>query len=94
MCEKKGSTTLTIWPPSSSSNSKGSMVIIIKGFYYRSSTYRWKGFNFCGCRLVDKDGSFHSITKTVTREETTKLFLDNIYCIHGFSNDIVSDRGT
>jgi hypothetical protein len=33
-------------------------------------------------------------TKIVIGEETTKLFLDNIYRIHGLPNDIVSDRGT
>jgi hypothetical protein len=27
--------------------------------------------------------------KTVTEEETAKLFLHNIYCIHGLSNDII-----
>jgi hypothetical protein len=33
-------------------------------------------------------------TKIVIGEKTTKLFLDNIYRIHGLPNDIVSDRGT
>jgi hypothetical protein len=37
---------------------------------------------------------FISCTKTITGEETAKLFMDNIYRIHGFPNDIVSDRGT
>jgi hypothetical protein len=37
---------------------------------------------------------FIPCTKTVTEEETIKLFLDNIYRIHGLPNDIVSDRGT
>jgi hypothetical protein len=31
--------------------------------------------------------------KIVTGEEKAKLFLDNIYRIHGFPNDIVSDKG-
>ena len=33
-------------------------------------------------------------TKIVTGEKTTKLFLNNIYHIHGLPNDIVSDKGT
>jgi hypothetical protein len=37
---------------------------------------------------------FTSCNKLVTGEETTKLFLDNIYRIHGLPNDIVSNRGT
>jgi transposase InsO family protein len=36
---------------------------------------------------------FIPYTKTITREETAKLLLDNIYRIHGLLNDIVSDRG-
>ena len=32
---------------------------------------------------------FTSCSKLVTGEETTKLFLDNIYRIHGLPNDIV-----
>lgn len=31
-------------------------------------------------------------TKTITWKETIKLFLDNIYCYHGFSKDIILDR--
>jgi hypothetical protein len=37
---------------------------------------------------------FISCNKTVIGEETTKLFLNNIYRIHRLPNDIVSDRGT
>jgi hypothetical protein len=37
---------------------------------------------------------FIPCNKVVTGEKTTKLFLDNIYCIHGLPNDIVLDRGT
>jgi hypothetical protein len=31
--------------------------------------------------------------KTITREETTKLFVDNAYQYCGLSDDIISDRG-
>lgn len=37
---------------------------------------------------------FIPCTKSITGEETTKLFLDNIYLYHGLSKDIISDRGT
>jgi hypothetical protein len=37
---------------------------------------------------------FIPCNKTVTWEETPKLFLDNICRIHGLPNDIVSTRGT
>jgi hypothetical protein len=43
-------------------------------------------------RLI-KMAHFIPCTKTITGEETAKLFLDNIYHIHGLSNDIVSDMG-
>jgi hypothetical protein len=43
---------------------------------------------------LKKMADFIPCTKTITGEETTKLFLDNIYCIYRFPNDIVSDRGT
>jgi hypothetical protein len=37
---------------------------------------------------------FIPYTKIITGKETTKLFLDNIYRIHGLPNDIVLDRRT
>jgi hypothetical protein len=43
---------------------------------------------------LTKMAHFIPCTKTITGEETAKLFFDNIYCIHGLPNDIVSDRGT
>jgi hypothetical protein len=36
---------------------------------------------------------FIPCTKTITREETVKLFLDNICHIHGLPNDIILDMG-
>jgi hypothetical protein len=71
------------------------MVIVINGFYYRSSTCQWKGFNFfVVVNRLTKMAHFIPCTKTITGEETSKLFLDNIYHIHGLPNDIVLDRGT
>jgi hypothetical protein len=43
-------------------------------------------------RLI-KMAHFIPYTKIITEEETTKLFLDNNYRIHGLPNDIVSNRG-
>ena len=37
---------------------------------------------------------FIPCNKTVTGEETAKLFLDNIYRIYGLLDEIVSNRGT
>jgi hypothetical protein len=37
---------------------------------------------------------FIPYTKIITGKETTKLFLDNIYRIHGLPNDIVSNWRT
>jgi hypothetical protein len=42
---------------------------------------------------LKKMAHFIPCTKTVTEEETTKLFRNNIYYIHGLPNDIVSERG-
>jgi transposase InsO family protein len=43
---------------------------------------------------LTKMAHFIPCTKTIIGEETIKLFIDNIYRIHGLPNDIVSDRGT
>jgi hypothetical protein len=43
---------------------------------------------------LTKMAHFIPCTKTITVKETTKLFLDNIYHIHGLPNDIVSNRET
>jgi transposase InsO family protein len=43
---------------------------------------------------LTKMAHFIPCTKTILGEETIKLFIDNIYRIHGLPNDIVSDRGT
>jgi hypothetical protein len=43
---------------------------------------------------VTKMAHFILCTKVVTEEETTKLFLEYAYCIHGLPNDIVSNTRT
>ena len=43
---------------------------------------------------LTKMAHFILYNKTVIREETVKLFLDNIYYIHGLSSSIFLDRGT
>ena len=42
---------------------------------------------------LTKMAHFIPCNKTIIEEWTTKLFLDNIYCIHWLPNDIVLDRG-
>jgi hypothetical protein len=42
---------------------------------------------------LTKMAHFIPCTNTITREETTKLFLDNIYRIYRLPNDIILDRG-
>ena len=42
---------------------------------------------------LTKMAHFVPCKKTITGEETAKLFLDNIYRYHGLPDDIVSDRG-
>ena len=43
-------------------------------------------------RLI-KMAHFVSCKKTLSSEDTARLFLDNVYRYHGLPNDIVSDRG-
>ena len=43
---------------------------------------------------LTKMAHFIPCHKTVTGEETTRLFVDNVYRLHGLPNDIISDRGT
>ena len=48
------------------------------------------------CVVVDrfpKMAHFVPCKKTITSEDTAKLFIDNIYRYHGLLDDIVSDRG-
>jgi hypothetical protein len=70
------------------------MVIVINEFYYRSSTCQWKGFDFCGCRLVDKDGSFYSMHQNYNRGRDSKTISWQYLSYYGLPNDIVLDRGT
>jgi hypothetical protein len=43
---------------------------------------------------LTKMAYFMPYNKTVTGEETMRLFMDNIYKYHGLPNDIISDRGS
>ena len=48
------------------------------------------------CVVVDrvsKMAHFAPCKKIITSEDTTKLFIDNIYRYHGLPDDIVFDRG-
>ncbi len=42
---------------------------------------------------LTKMAHFIPCKKTITGEETARLFLDNVYRYHGLPNDIISDRG-
>jgi hypothetical protein len=94
MCKRKGSTTSTIWPPSTASGYKRSMVIVVNGFITDLPLANRKELIFEVVYRSTKMAHFIPYTKTITGEETTKRFLDNIYYIHGLPNDIVSDMGT
>jgi hypothetical protein len=61
-----------LWPSSFILGFKRSMGIVITGFYYKSCTYKWKVFNFCGRRSVDKDGSFYSMQYNYNRKRDSK----------------------
>ena len=43
---------------------------------------------------LTKMAYFMPCNKTVTGEETTRLFMDNIYKYHGLLDDIISDHGS
>ena len=43
---------------------------------------------------LTKMAHFVLCNKTVTGEETTQLFIDNVYKYHGLPNDIISDQDT
>jgi hypothetical protein len=53
-----------------------------------------KDLIFVVVNRLAKMAHFILCTKTIIGEETAKLFLDNIYRIHGLPNDIVSDMET
>jgi hypothetical protein len=94
MCKRKGSTTSTIWPPSTASGYKRSMVIVVNGFITDLPLANRKNSIFLVVNQLTKMAHFIPCTKAVIGEETTKLFHDNIYRIHGLPNNIVSDTGT
>jgi IS30 family transposase len=54
-----------------------------------------KDFNsiFVMVDRLTKMAHFIPCNKRVASEETTRLFMDNIYKYHGLPNDIISDRG-
>ena len=43
---------------------------------------------------LKKMAHFVPCNKTVTGEETARLFIDNVYKYHGLPDDIISDQGT
>ena len=43
---------------------------------------------------LTKMAHFVPCKKTSSSEDTTRLFLDNVYCYHGLPDDIVLDQGT
>ena len=43
---------------------------------------------------LTKMAHFVPCNKTITSEQTARLFIDNIYKSHGLPEDIISDRGT
>ena len=55
-----------------------------------------KGFDsiFVVVDRLTKMAYFMLYNKTVTGEETARLFIDNVYKYHGLSDDIIFDRGT
>jgi transposase InsO family protein len=43
---------------------------------------------------LTKMAHYMPCNKTITSEETTRLFMDNIYKYHGLPDDIISDRAS
>jgi hypothetical protein len=93
MCKRKGSTTSTIWSSFLLPVPKGPWSSLSMDFITDFPRVNGKDSIFVVVDRLTKMAHFIPCTKTITGEETTKLFLDNIYRIHGLLNDIVSDRG-
>jgi hypothetical protein len=70
------------------------MAFFICSRFQRVHGYRYQWISLQIFHLQIERIQFLSYNKIITGEETTKLFLDNIYHIHGLPNDIVSDMGT
>jgi hypothetical protein len=73
---------------------KGSWLSLSMDFITNLPLANGKNSIFVVVDRLTKMAHFIPCTKTITGEETTKLFLDNIYRIHGLPNDIVSDMET
>jgi hypothetical protein len=73
---------------------KGPWLLLSVAFITDFSLVNKKDSIFVVVDRLTKMTHFISYNKIVTREEITKIFLGNIYCIQGLPNDIVSDKGT
>ena len=73
---------------------KGPWLLLSMNFTTNLPPTNGKDSIFVIVNRLTKMAHFISYTKTITGKETSKLFLDNIYCIHRLPNDIVSDKET
>jgi hypothetical protein len=78
MCKKKGSTTSIIWPSSSAPGSKGPWLLLSMDFITDLPLANGKDSIFVVVDQLTKMVHFIPCNKIVIREETTKLFFDNI----------------
>jgi hypothetical protein len=72
---------------------KGPWLLLSMDFFTNLPLANGKDLIFVIVDQLTKMAHFIPCTKTITREETAKLFLDNIYCIHGLPNDLSWTRG-
>ena len=73
---------------------KGSWLSLLMDFITDLPPTNGKDSIFIVVDRLTKMAHFIPCTKTIIGEMTAKLFLDNIYRIHGLPNDIVSDMKT
>jgi transposase InsO family protein len=73
---------------------KGPWLLLSMDFITDLPLVNGKDSIFVIVNRLKKMAHFIPCTKIITGEETTKLFLDNIFRIYGLPNDIVSDSET
>ena len=86
-------TSPILWTFTAPANSKWSLVIISLDFITNISISCTFDSILMVVDQLTKMTHFILCNKTITKERTTKLFIDHIYRYHSQSEDIVSDRG-
>ena len=90
----KSRTSLTNPMTTTSRYTRSSLAVYHYGFYSKSTTISWLWFHLVVCNCVTQATHFIHICGSMDAPELSCLYLDQVFCHHGFPQAIVSDRGS